>query len=107
SSPIWARNSKILSGRGSSVTRAWRHETLPLFNVKNEVGLRAHQPLGRRRTVEISRDQLLDFTRLQPDVAPEPGDVAIEQNQIAVHRSLRARASSVRVSLRLLSRPVV
>jgi hypothetical protein len=27
---------------------------------------------------------------LQPDVAPESGDVAIEQNQIAVYRSLRA-----------------
>jgi hypothetical protein len=26
---------------------------------------------------------------LQPHVTPEPGNVAIEQNQIAVHRSLR------------------
>src|ERR1700758_291542 len=91
SSPICARNSKILSGRGSSLTRGRRHEPLPLFNVENEIGLRAHQTLGRRCTVEISRDQLLDFTRLKSDVAPEPGDVEIEQNQIAVHRSLRAR----------------
>ena len=66
-----------------------RHEPLPLVDEENEIGLRAHQALGRWGTVEISCDQLLDFGRLQPDVTPEPGDVAIEQNQIAVHRSLR------------------
>jgi hypothetical protein len=91
SSAISVRNSRILSGGGSSLTRGRRHEPLPLFDVENEIGLRSHQAPRRRRSVEISRDQLLDFGRLQPDVAPESGDVAIEQNQIAVHRSLRAK----------------
>ena len=46
------------------------YETLPLFDVENEISLRPHQALGRRRAVEISCNQLLNFTRLQPDVAP-------------------------------------
>jgi len=70
--------------------RSRGHEPLPFFDEENEIGLRPHQALGRGRAVEISRDQLLDLRRLQPDVAPEPGDVAIDQNQIVVHRSLRA-----------------
>jgi len=46
--------------------------------------LRPHQALGCRCAVEVSRDELLDLERLEPDVAPEAGDVAVEQNQIAV-----------------------
>src|SRR5262249_47899153 len=91
SSAICLRSSRILSGSGSSCTRSWRHQPLPLFNKENKVGLCPYQPLRRGRAIEISRNQLLEFAGLQPHVAPEPGDVAIEQNQIAVHRSLRAK----------------
>jgi hypothetical protein len=70
---------------------AGAHQPLPFFDEENEVSLCAHQALRRSCAVEVSRDQLLDFTGLKPDVAPEPGDVAIEQNQLAVHRSLRAK----------------
>jgi hypothetical protein len=41
-----------------------RHEPLPLFDEENEIGLRAHQALGRGGTVEVSCDQLLDYRRL-------------------------------------------
>ena len=68
-----------------------RDQPLPPLDEENKISLRPHQPLGRGRTVEIRSDQLLDLARLKPDVTPEPGDVAIEQNQIAVHRSLRAK----------------
>src|SRR6516162_8970578 len=89
SSAICLRSSRIVSGSGSSSTRNWRHEPLPLFNEENKVGLRPYQALRRGGAIEISRNQLLKFAGLQPHVAPEPGDVA--ENQIAVHRSLRAK----------------
>jgi hypothetical protein len=84
------------------------YQPLPLFNEQNKVCLGAHQALRRRRAIEVSRDQLLDLARLQPDVAPEPGDVAIEENQIAVNRSLRTEASCsmVRDGLRFLGQAV-
>src|SRR5579872_2830998 len=91
SSAICARSSRILSGSGSSLMRSRRDQPLPPLDEENKISLRPHQPLRRRRAVEISSDQKLDLARLKPDVAPEPGDVAIEQNQIAVHRSLRAK----------------
>jgi hypothetical protein len=91
SSAICARNSRILSGSGSSLMRSRRDQPLPPLDEENKISLRPHQALRRGRAVEVSSDQLLDFARLKPDVAPEPGDVAIEQNQIAVHRSLRAK----------------
>jgi hypothetical protein len=68
-----------------------RDQPLPPLDEENKIGLRPHQPLGRGRAVEISSNKLLDFARLKPDISPEPGDVAIEQNQIEVHRSLRAK----------------
>ena len=67
----------------------WPHEPIPLFNEENKTGLRAYQALRHGCAIEISRNQLLKFAGLQPHVAPEPGDVA--ENQIAVHRSLRAK----------------
>jgi hypothetical protein len=85
SSAICLRSSRILSGSRSSSTRNWPHEPLPLFNEENKVGLRAYQASGHECAIEISRNQLLKFAGLQPHVAPEPGDVAIEENQIAVH----------------------
>jgi len=90
SSRICLRSSRI-SGSGSSSTRNWSHEPIPLFNEENKVGLRAYQALRHGCAIEISRNQLLKFAGLQPYVAPEPGDVAIAENQIAVHRSLRAK----------------
>ena len=71
--------------------RSRRDQPLPPLDEENKISLRLHQPLSRGRAVEIRSDQLLDLARLKADVAPEPGDVAIEQNQIAVHRSLRAK----------------
>ena len=63
-----------------------------LFSTKrNKVGLRAYQALRHGCAIEINRNQLLKLAGLQPYVAPEPGDVAIAENQIAVHRSLRAK----------------
>jgi hypothetical protein len=66
------------------------YQPLPFFDIEHEIGLRAHQPLRGRGAVEVGRDQLLDFEGLKPNVAPQPGDIAIEQNEVAVHRSLRA-----------------
>jgi hypothetical protein len=43
-----------------------------------------------RGAVEVGRYQLLDFEGLKPNVAPQPRDVAIEQDEVAVHRTLRA-----------------
>jgi hypothetical protein len=91
SSRICARNSRILSGSGSLLTRSRRRQPLPFFNEENKVGLRSHQSLGGGRAIEIGRDQLLDCARLQADLATEPGDIAIEQNQTAVHRSPQAK----------------
>jgi hypothetical protein len=73
---------------GSS--RGRPHEPLPLFDIEHEIGLSAHQLLRGRGAVEVGRDQLLDFEGLKPNVAPQPGDILIEQNEVAVHRSLRA-----------------
>jgi hypothetical protein len=68
----------------------------PFFDIEYEIGLRAHQPLRSRGAVEVGRDQLLDFEGLKPNVAPQPGDIAIEQNEVAVHRSLRATVTGQR-----------
>jgi hypothetical protein len=68
----------------------------PFFDIEYEIGLRAHQPLRGRGAVEVGRDQLLDFDGLKPNVAPQPGDIAIEQNEVAVHRSLRATVTGQR-----------
>jgi len=91
SSAICLRSSRILSGSGSSSTRNWPHEPLPLLDEENKVGVRAYQALRHGCALEISRNQLLKFAGSQPHVAPEPGDVAIEENQIAVHRSPRVK----------------
>ena len=74
-----------------------RREPLPLFDVENEISLRPHQALRRRGAVEISRDQLLDFGRLQPDLAPQPGDVAIERLVAAsiCHSAARERTGTL------------
>jgi len=69
-----------MSGSGSSFTRDQPHQPLTFFDIEYEIGLRAHQPLRGRGAVEVGRDQLLDFDGLKPNVAPQPGDIAIEQN---------------------------
>ena len=73
SSAICLRSSRIVSGSGSSSTRNWPHEPLPLFNEQNKVGLRAYQALRHGCAIEISRNQLLKFAGLQPHVEPGAG----------------------------------
>ena len=73
SSAICLRSSRIVSGSGSSSTRNWPHEPLPLFNEENKVGLRTYQALRHGCAIEISRNQLLKFAGLQPHVEPGAG----------------------------------
>jgi hypothetical protein len=93
SSAICLRSSRMLRGSGSSYTRGWLHEPLPLFDIKHKISLCPHQPLRRGGAVEVGCDQLFDFKGLKTNVTPEPGDVAIEQSEVAVHRKLRATAA--------------
>src|SRR5690349_11130283 len=96
SSAICARSSRILSGSGSLFTRSRPHQPLPLLDIEHQIGLSANQTLRGRGAVEVGSDQLLDFEGLKSNVAPQPGDIAVEQNEVAVHRSLRAAVTGQR-----------